>query len=91
MLILAVLLIVGFRVVSRRSRSARTPLGGRRKVLTGDVSRFLDNTIAVYRHTPYRDFSVEYPPLMLEIVDGGRWAARRWRHGPACSTSSSRR
>ena len=71
MLILAVLLIAA-RVVSVPIALSQDATKGRRKVLTGDVSRF--HAIAVHRHTPYRDFSVEYPPLMLgaiEVLDGG--------------------
>ena len=45
---------------------------GNHKVLTGDIHRF--HTIATRPGTPYRDFEVEYPPLMLgaiEAIDGG--------------------
>ncbi len=64
--------LIAARVVSVPIALGQDATKGRRKVLTGDVSRF--HNIAVHRHTPYRDFSVEYPPLMLgaiEALDGG--------------------
>ena len=45
---------------------------GNHKVLTGDIHRF--HAIATHPGTPYRDFEVEYPPLMLgaiEAIEGG--------------------
>ncbi len=41
-------------------------------VLSGDVRRF--HVIATSKGTPYRDFEVEYPPLMygaIKVLDGG--------------------
>lgn len=70
-LILAGLLIAA-RVAAVPIALSQDATMGRHKVLTGDVSRY--RAIAVHRHTPYRDFSVEYPPLMLgaiEVLDGG--------------------
>ncbi|HEV3449902.1 MAG TPA: glycosyltransferase family 87 protein [Acidimicrobiia bacterium] len=56
---------------------------GNHKVLTGDIRRFY--TIATHRGTPYRDFEVEYPPLMLGAIKaldsstiGGATAATMW-------------
>jgi hypothetical protein len=39
---------------------------GNHKVLTGDVHRF--HTIASHPGTPYRNFQVEYPPLMVGAI-----------------------
>ena len=56
---------------------------GNHKVLTGDIHRF--HAIASRRGTPYRDFEVEYPPLMLgaiKVLDSstinGSTAATMW-------------
>ncbi|HSO95373.1 MAG TPA: glycosyltransferase family 87 protein [Acidimicrobiia bacterium] len=71
MVVVAVLLIAA-RVAAVPISLSQDATKGRRKVLTGDVARF--HTIALHRKTPYRDFPVEYPPLMLgaiEALDGG--------------------
>jgi hypothetical protein len=42
------------------------------RILPGDALRF--HQIAVHHGTPYRDFEVEYPPVMvgaIDLVDGG--------------------
>jgi hypothetical protein len=69
--VLAVVLIAA-RVVAVPIALGQDATKGRRKVLTGDVTRF--HAIALHRGTPYRSFPVEYPPLMLgaiEALDGG--------------------
>lgn len=40
---------------------------GSKKVLTGDIRRFYN--IATHAGTPYRDFKVEYPPVMLGAIE----------------------
>lgn len=56
---------------------------GNHKVLTGDIHRFF--TIATHHGRPYRDFELEYPPLMLgaiKVLDSstipGSTAATMW-------------
>jgi hypothetical protein len=79
----AVFVLVAGRVAVVPITLGQRAAEGNHKVLTGDIRRFY--TIATHRGTPYRDFDVEYPPLMLgaiEALDGssiaGATAATMW-------------
>jgi Glycosyltransferase family 87 len=64
--------LVAGRIVAVPITLVQRAAQGNHKVLTGDIHRF--HTIATDPRTPYKDFEVEYPPLMLgviEAIDGG--------------------
>jgi hypothetical protein len=80
---LLVLVLVAGRIAVVPITLGQRAAQGNHKVLTGDIRRFY--TIANHHGTPYRDFEVEYPPLMLgaiEVLDSstirGSTAATMW-------------
>jgi hypothetical protein len=63
--------LIAVRVVAVPIALAERATDGRRTVLQGDVRRY--HKIASARGAPYRDFMVEYPPVMfaaIELLDG---------------------
>ncbi|HSO96383.1 MAG TPA: glycosyltransferase 87 family protein [Acidimicrobiia bacterium] len=65
--LLAVLLI-GARVAAVPITLSQDSTYGAHAPLTGDVRRF-HSIASSHRGTPYRDFPVEYPPVMLGVIE----------------------
>jgi hypothetical protein len=63
---LLALVLIGGRIAVVPITLGQDAAKGNHKVLTGDIRRFF--TIATHKGTPYRDFEVEYPPLMLGAI-----------------------